>query len=147
MQLFPFSYLNRIHIATFLPFRAYNTDNQLIIDTWVKSPFYNIYTFGDSVLRVNIIGWRFFHFFSQTTPRTRLTTTCRVKCRAREHLSLGRIPMPQLLSQAFPPPASIRVPVFRAGMLVCRTNARVVPSPLPHVKDVPSLSAFAARSI
>ena len=30
----PFLYLNRIHIATFLPFRAYNTDNQLIIDTW-----------------------------------------------------------------------------------------------------------------
>ena len=29
----PFLYLNRIHIATFLPFRAYNTDNQLIIDT------------------------------------------------------------------------------------------------------------------
>ena len=26
-------YLNRIHTATFLPFRAYNTDNQLIIDT------------------------------------------------------------------------------------------------------------------
>ena len=25
------SYLYRIHIATFLPFRAYNTDNQLII--------------------------------------------------------------------------------------------------------------------
>jgi len=29
----PFLYLNRIHIATFLPFRAYNTDNQLIIDS------------------------------------------------------------------------------------------------------------------
>ena len=29
----PFSYLHRIHTATFLPFRAYNTDNQLIIDT------------------------------------------------------------------------------------------------------------------
>lgn len=27
----PFSYLIRIHTATFLPFRAYNTDNQLII--------------------------------------------------------------------------------------------------------------------
>ena len=31
-------------MVTFLPFRAYNTDNQLIIDTWVvkeskKSPF------------------------------------------------------------------------------------------------------------
>lgn len=26
-------YLNRIHTATFLPFRAYNTDNQLITDT------------------------------------------------------------------------------------------------------------------
>ncbi|WP_444363807.1 leucine-rich repeat domain-containing protein [Prevotella sp.] len=31
--MFTFSYLNRIHIATFLPFRAYNIDNQLIIDT------------------------------------------------------------------------------------------------------------------
>ena len=30
----PFLYLNRIHIATFLSFRAYNTDNQLIIDTF-----------------------------------------------------------------------------------------------------------------
>ena len=29
------SYLHKIHIATFLPFRAYNTDNQLIIDTTV----------------------------------------------------------------------------------------------------------------
>ena len=28
-----FSYLIRIHTVTFLPFRAYNTDNQLIIDT------------------------------------------------------------------------------------------------------------------
>lgn len=28
-------YLYRIHIATFLPFRTYNTDNQLIIDTMV----------------------------------------------------------------------------------------------------------------
>lgn len=28
-------YLNRIHTATFLPFRAYNTDNQLITDTGV----------------------------------------------------------------------------------------------------------------
>ena len=27
------SYLHKIHIATFLPFRAYNTDNQPIIDT------------------------------------------------------------------------------------------------------------------
>ena len=27
------SYLYRIHAVTFLPFRAYNTDNQLIIDT------------------------------------------------------------------------------------------------------------------
>ena len=35
----PFLYLNRIHIATFLPFRAYNTDNQLIIDTFVKTRF------------------------------------------------------------------------------------------------------------
>ena len=26
-------YLNRIHTATFLPFIAYNTDNQLITDT------------------------------------------------------------------------------------------------------------------
>lgn len=33
----PFLYLNRIHIATFLPFRAYNTDNQLIIDSGIKS--------------------------------------------------------------------------------------------------------------
>ena len=31
----PISYLNRIHAVTFLPFRAYNTDNQLIIDTEV----------------------------------------------------------------------------------------------------------------
>lgn len=30
-------YLNRIHTATFLPFRAYNTDNQLIIDTILRS--------------------------------------------------------------------------------------------------------------
>lgn len=29
-------YLNRIHTATFLPFRAHNTDNQLIIDTLSK---------------------------------------------------------------------------------------------------------------
>ena len=35
----PFLYLNRIHIATFLPFRAYNTDNQLIIDTGNVIPF------------------------------------------------------------------------------------------------------------
>ena len=28
-----FSYLIRIHTVTFLPFRTYNTDNQLIIDT------------------------------------------------------------------------------------------------------------------
>ena len=28
-----FLYLNRIHTATFLPFIAYNTDNQLITDT------------------------------------------------------------------------------------------------------------------
>ena len=27
------SYLYRIHTVTFLPFRAYNTDNQLIINT------------------------------------------------------------------------------------------------------------------
>ena len=39
-----FSYLIRIHTVTFLPFRAYNTDNQLIIDTncdsleWVYIP-------------------------------------------------------------------------------------------------------------
>jgi len=32
----PFLYLNRIHIATFLPFRAYNTDNQLIIDSLIE---------------------------------------------------------------------------------------------------------------
>ena len=31
----PISYLYRIHIVTFLPFRAYNTDNQLIIDTFL----------------------------------------------------------------------------------------------------------------
>lgn len=30
-------YLNRIHTATFLPFRAYNTDNQLITDTLICS--------------------------------------------------------------------------------------------------------------
>ena len=30
-------YLYRIHAVTFLPFRAYNTDNQLIIDTVFKS--------------------------------------------------------------------------------------------------------------
>ena len=30
-------YLNRIHTATFLPFIAYNTDNQLITDTKVES--------------------------------------------------------------------------------------------------------------
>lgn len=30
-----FLYLNRIHTATFLPFIAYNTDNQLITDTIV----------------------------------------------------------------------------------------------------------------
>ena len=29
-------YLNRIHIAAFLPFRMYNTDNQLIIDTTIE---------------------------------------------------------------------------------------------------------------
>ena len=33
-----FSYLNRIHIATFLPFIAYNTDNQLVIDTYIVFP-------------------------------------------------------------------------------------------------------------
>ena len=32
-------YLYRIHIATFLPFRTYNTDNQLIIDTIVVSNY------------------------------------------------------------------------------------------------------------
>ena len=31
-----FSYLHRIHIAAFLPFRAYNTDNQLIIHSLTK---------------------------------------------------------------------------------------------------------------
>ena len=49
----PFLYLNRIHIATFLPFRAYNTDNQLIIDSiykdkdvkiYVPSQSYDLYT-------------------------------------------------------------------------------------------------------
>ncbi len=35
----PFLYLNRIHIATFLPFRAYNTDNQQIIDTVAVNNF------------------------------------------------------------------------------------------------------------
>jgi len=30
-------YLNRIHTATFLPFIAYNTDNQLITDTEIES--------------------------------------------------------------------------------------------------------------
>ena len=36
-------YLYRIHAVTFLPFRAYNTDNQLIIDTRIK---YGIKPFG-----------------------------------------------------------------------------------------------------
>ena len=31
-----FLYLNRIHTATFLPFIAYNTDNQLITDTMLE---------------------------------------------------------------------------------------------------------------
>ena len=35
-----FTYLNRNHIATFLPFTAYNTDNQLIIDTGDVKTFY-----------------------------------------------------------------------------------------------------------
>ena len=30
-------YLYRIHAVTFLPFRAYNTDNQLIIDTLIEA--------------------------------------------------------------------------------------------------------------
>ena len=34
--MFTFSYLIRIHTVTFLPFRAYNTDNQLIIDTYIE---------------------------------------------------------------------------------------------------------------
>ena len=33
-------YLNRIHTATFLPFIAYNTDNQLITDTSFVKTFY-----------------------------------------------------------------------------------------------------------
>ena len=32
-------YLYRIHAVTFLPFRAYNTDNQLIIDTTIGIMF------------------------------------------------------------------------------------------------------------
>ena len=33
----PFLYLYRIHTVTFLPFRAYNTDNQLIIHSTTEN--------------------------------------------------------------------------------------------------------------
>ena len=40
-------YLNRIHIAAFLPFRMYNTDNQLIIDTGIVSLLLSVATPDD----------------------------------------------------------------------------------------------------
>lgn len=39
-------YLNRIHTATFLPFIAYNTDNQLITDTISVTTLYQIEKYG-----------------------------------------------------------------------------------------------------
>ena len=52
-----FSYLNRIHIATFLPFRAYNTDNQLIIDTMTVRGWHQLLFHHLSLLWGKISSW------------------------------------------------------------------------------------------
>lgn len=54
-------YLNRIHTATFLPFIAYNTDNQLITDTVAtvrfrnKSGLYPVYIRFTQVKQVSYV--------------------------------------------------------------------------------------------
>ena len=46
------SYLYRIHTVTFLPFRAYNTDNQLIINTIECSGLTSIYVYAEKVPKI-----------------------------------------------------------------------------------------------
>ena len=46
----PFLYLNRIHTVTFLPFRTYNADNQLIIDANLKKIPSNVIKQGNERL-------------------------------------------------------------------------------------------------
>ena len=64
-------YLNRIHTATFLPFIAYNTDNQLIIDNITKTLGGDelgevIINFADPV----VISDEFrYHYKPRTNPR------------------------------------------------------------------------------
>ena len=60
-------YLYRIHAVTFLPFRAYNTDNQLIIDTIVgfvsKSTIISKYVFHKGLLFLLYLKTSFNIFF------------------------------------------------------------------------------------
>lgn len=47
-------YLYRIHTVTFLPFRTYNTDNQLIIDTSIESK--DGKSIATSQLNINLVS-------------------------------------------------------------------------------------------
>ena len=62
------SYLYRIHTVTFLPFRAYNTDNQLIINTFHKRTSVVIEKGKNPInpVRNNIIARSFILFFNMS---------------------------------------------------------------------------------
>ena len=54
------SYLYRIHAATFLPFRAYSIDNQLIIDTHIVKTFPPI----SSLTSFNVLAKKYLNYDS-----------------------------------------------------------------------------------